>query len=435
MAAPIATSPHLVFGADNSFAFRTNNGGTMGPYKHGSNLYMSGYYVETPEALQANLGIFKSTDQGATWTRVAAANSPQVNWISDYWVSGNIVYFCYVNIVANPDVGFLNLASFDMSTDTLTIIATGGPDLNLRIHLSDYEFSFTPPVLLAEMVRLSNGTVVVEYGHLNNVSGVIEILMVTWSGGVWSAPQLVSSNSLPDSNSVIGIGLTTNDKAYLLWLSGTDGNVYSNVFSGGILGAPTFVLHPTAYVWDTVRTTGIYLPIHDTLVFNFESFNSVNTNKVQLLLVSAASTNAPSFSLVDTGFLTTMENNTGRQAFSYNPSETTFTIYFLDQSNPASINLNAATAAALTGPWSAPTVVWNSAANPPTPSPGSPLFLPIETLYSRTVADAFTQAFTFGFSAFSGDISGLAYSLIPPPAAALTLTLKGRKVYPPQVHP
>lgn len=340
--------------------FRVNNGKSFGPYQNGVNLYDTGYFAI--DGGYTYLGVYKSADSGVTWVRQASGSSPRLTWVSEYYPgSGTVIYFAYLDGFTaggnfNPRVC---LASFDMTTDLLTIIDdTTGPVLTLNYHDANEPPNVDPQIEL-QLSRLSDGTLVVMYATINVF---YDLYVHTYKAGVWAAAQQLNTNAAAQSGyQPYGIGVTTNDKIYCLWYSGDDGAIYSSKLIAGVLSSPVQAFPPfgipAAIVW---RTTGFYLPISDVIVWNAPLTGGVN-RQIELIVLSGAGGVTPSFSVWDTTQTVVSNATRGIMDFTFNALETEFNVYYAstDDAITPLIHISLVTATTLLGLFGAPSVVWN----------------------------------------------------------------------------
>jgi hypothetical protein len=148
---------------DNTNNFGTNLGAEGGgPLLHGTTLWVWGYRTGK------GLTIYKSTDDGATWSEVDAANSPAGPFAgavaSSYDATGEKLYLLFKTTTTG-----LKWVDFDLSTElwgtqsaTFTAGATIGPYISL--------------------FRRSNGDLIAMYNRLGSY-----VYLSVYSGGAWGA--------------------------------------------------------------------------------------------------------------------------------------------------------------------------------------------------------------------------------------------------------
>jgi hypothetical protein len=120
VASPIDVGNRGAYGFNGLFALR------MPLWKYGGALYAAGTIDHDSPTIQA-AAVWKSADDGATWTLQDAGNAPDQTASLSNCQSGSVVYFLVSARSDLTDVP-LRLYSFDCSTDTWGLIAGGGPN-------------------------------------------------------------------------------------------------------------------------------------------------------------------------------------------------------------------------------------------------------------------------------------------------------------------
>lgn len=390
---------------DNPY-FRFNNGKNYGPYTHGGAIYETGYYTDgsvspTDPPPNSALGVFKSLDNGATWAQVASGTEPRVTYFTEWWDgSSSVIYFAYINGsnsgAFNGDLTpTLQLCSFDMATDSFTLIGTSGPMLTLDYH-NDIEPDTNGFIL--QLARLSNGDFVVSCKSIEvEVSGEYAVWVALYNGAWGSLQQMDTGVAADNHDALVNIGQTPDDKVYLVWYSGDDGNYYSSLFAAGTLSTAVLAY---AAAWnddptDLIRNRATYLTESDTLLWNFPDHH-----KVQLLALTGASGGSPAFSVYDTGQSNSSQDN---MDFTVNDTEDLFSVYWISANagDGSDTEISVTTTTILGSSWSAPTVTWHY----PSPDSINPAitgfgFVPLEIFRALAVAGIPQPSFILGFSGF-----------------------------------
>jgi hypothetical protein len=415
-----------IFTGDTTGFFRVNNAKSYGPYPNGANIYDSGYFA-TAGANFAKLGVFKSVDNGVTWSQQDATNAPSLTRLAEFYPgSGTVIYFAYLNgyTGAGDFTPRVALASFDMATDLFTIIDNStGPVLSLNYH-NNIEQPSNVPIVQMQLSRLSDGTLAVMYATINVH---YDLYVQTYKAGVWASAQQLNTNAPAQSGyGPYGLGVTSNDKLYCLWLSGDDGFLYSSLLHGGTLDAPVLAAGVNVannsggeISW---ATSGYYESGTDSLIWNFpvRAFPNVTPK----LLVAATASGTASFSLIDPGITGVLLGDTrGNMDFVGGGSGSSkYSVYYqsaVTGTGPYTITVSLVTAASLSGPWSSPSVAWDYPTDTINPNYTiSPLSTPpLEIFFASRLTNG--VGFVWGIPAdIPGTIgigeSGTAYFLSPP---------------------
>ena len=245
----MALTPYLIQLGNTIYGYHSDDG-NGGPYEWNGNQYAFVNITSLPAEQFIRAAIYKTTDQ-QNWTEQDSANSPAVNkngaWSIFYpKAGGSIIYVGYF-VQASGSTGAaspLALKSFDMSTDTWTTLATGGPNAAANSGIETQ-------ILVS---RQTTGQFVFQY-----VGPSFQAFTATWSsGGGWSAgTQIGTGFPAPGVWSFpILQAIDAADKVYMLWYSydniGGQGNrLYCNTFtSGGSLSGKTLILVLTPNQWD-----------------------------------------------------------------------------------------------------------------------------------------------------------------------------------------
>ncbi len=375
----LITIPTLIQPGDTYTLYHSIDG-NQGPFEWNGAAYAFGSREVLATGTFDRNTFYKTVD-GATWSEVDGADAPTTGICECgyatifYPKSGGSVIYALWNAPASLSTrqGTLNLSSFDMATDSWTVIATGGPTSTDR----------NEPAML--LVRLSDGTFVAQFDDPDGSSNR-QSYYATYAGGMWSAATLISTGYADGTSARSAlIGVTDSDVVLMLWYSiggGGTGSVYANTLTAGVLSAKTTVYDLAAggrvwpiNSWDQFagwNCYGVYLTSFDEVVWGV-SFRSLAGDTAQpRVLIADTSVSPPTFSF------TTVATSTGIGPISQNWSDfvtndtqTQFTMAwnFSDNGFGATSEILIATATDPAGPWGSPTVFYNQVTDPPTPTP------------------------------------------------------------------
>jgi hypothetical protein len=236
---PIVTTPPIVFNAVAPARMDDSGSIYCGPFQIG----MAQYVVlisqpVNPPAYHRWLNVYKSTDNGTTWTSMDAANRPQTNGNADAILNGTVFTICYgSNTVANP----LKVITFNTATDTFGAPSVDGPLTNG----------------VARLGQFASGDLCIWFGGFT--LGIQRV--VIFSGGAWGVPVDIPNNK----NAVCSIVMGVNNIAQLFYydLNAPGLNVFYRTFTnGGVLGAEDNV------VSSTVPNVSLGLPFGKVIIQN-----------------------------------------------------------------------------------------------------------------------------------------------------------------------
>jgi hypothetical protein len=181
LASPIDLANSADFGGNGVFNLRTPI------WQSGSALYSLARLQLFPD----RLAIYKSTDDGNTWTEMDAGNAPPDSSTCNNFVDGDT---CYVLVGPRSDQGDLplRLYSFDCSSDSWTAIDLAG----------------TAAHFASAIYRLSSGDFVIAYGN----SGAFNLILASISGGVWTDIQDLIPLTAAQLNSYTVYGCLDQDE-------------------------------------------------------------------------------------------------------------------------------------------------------------------------------------------------------------------------------
>lgn len=384
----------------------------IGPYEHSTDLWY--LIAENPDQTTGpNLVAYKSTDSGATYTRIVAGPSLAIQPGSN--LSNGFGYVTYKGTGTALSIGYLEaggelqIIAFDMATELFGVAnGTGISPTNLR-NLSHCILGSGAPVLIYSQFSL----------HL---------FAVVFSAGVWQTPVKIDDNSavnwyhenaVVDGSGNIGIlysrgsdpSTRTGQKLYAIFNGTTVLSRTSTPLVAfddtGIFCAPLYESHADAVVFPLVRSVVVgitHLP-EVALLVGTPSATPVFTVKVVKLysLTEVAFTGGD---VID--FANVVVNSAGNHFtmhwFYVNPTSRDFTVV-------------QSTSSALSGPWAAPVLYWDENLKPPLPLP---LLQGLAPVYSKILASG-TIGVTVGLVLTSpGFFRGVLFTWGPGSAPPIT---------------
>lgn len=249
-----------IFRDDRVYTHRIENSNRR-PLSIGGALYYVMYYLPGSERV-GNLGdfeqarIYKSTDNGASWTHMDAANAPKAEQLGSA-VQGSTIWVSYSaggKVVAGNPVEDLRVQPFDTATDTWGTVSPVGPDgdppgancfpvpmADGRILLYHEGYELAPGSLVNESRRPA-------WSVFNPGTGLWDSL-----NNVWSVPNNtvtgVAIGSPPEITASSAHGYYTGTRITIAGVSGVTNVNGSHIIT--VTGASTFTLNG-------VTSTGTY---------------------------------------------------------------------------------------------------------------------------------------------------------------------------------
>jgi hypothetical protein len=218
----IVTTPPIIL--DAAHPASDDNGGShfYGPFIVGTSLYA----VDMGDELAHHVNVYKSVDNGQTWTNKDTANRPSTSQSIDASLNGTLFTIVYTSSsVGDP----LKIITFDTATDTFGAPSVDGPLTNGN----------------ARIAQFASGDFCVLYGGFT--LGIQAV--VIFSAGAWGTPVQIPNAK----NSIAAILIGANNIAQLFYfdIQAPGLNVFLRTFTNaGVLGAEqnvfsSAVLNPT----------------------------------------------------------------------------------------------------------------------------------------------------------------------------------------------
>lgn len=364
-------TPYIVQPGDILYGYNIGDG-NQGPFEHGGATYVLALVTDAVTRTPVRTGVFKSTDSGATFTEMDSGNAP-LSPPGEYTTScfypatgGSVLYILAQQGVAFPGANPLGIFSFDMSTDTWTTIATGGPNAS----------DIAPNQLLA---RTSTGEFVAFY---NFVSGTTyNVYAVTCSsGGAWGVPSLLgaASDGVHTAN-VDLMGISGTDTVVMVWTSNQDGAYYVNTWTSGGGFSSKSVAFPYSTPWNDGRydlgqgwnAQGKFISAENKVGWCLPLYPTASTIQPTMLIADMSVT-PPVFTLVPVASDINAQEDTFWTDFCVSPTGSTLTAMWTWQGTGPGNTPNQvlqSTSALLAGPWAAESVYWDNATDPPVTPP------------------------------------------------------------------
>ncbi len=389
-------TPPVLIQPGNVSVFYHSTDGNQGPFEWNGAAYIFGYRINAVSRSFDIVTFYKTIDAGVTWVEQDVADSPTVGDLGKASVfypkaGGSVLYIAWHDPPSAFVASDLRISSFDMSTDTWSAIATGGPNI-LRMQ--------GEPGLL--VVRLSDGSFVLQYQATDGSQN--QSWYVKYSGS-WGSPVLVGTGYMDGTASATAlIGVTSSDTVLMLWYSinsGVASTVYANTLSGSTLSSLINVYDVAGGGniwkigdWDELsgwNCHGEYLSTLNKIAWavTFRPSNSQNDTK---LLIADTSVGTPTFSFVAVASSSGIGNTTQNWAdLVVNDAESEFTVAwnFSDNAFGDTAEVLTSTASSPTGTWSAPAIFYNEVTTPPTPTPP---YIEVNSLSARLLSGGLSLA-------------------------------------------
>lgn len=192
-------------------------GSQIGPFKIGTNLYV---LAQGDASFSTDTAVYKSTDNGATWTGpLDAAHSFTISGFQGWWsgfVIGTVLYFCFFN---NNLGAQITLQKFDTTTDLYIAgaisHAVGFPSNASAV--STYNENTGRPSV--PVVR-SNGDIVIPMIEMENVAATFYYrTRFSVYNGAWVALDVLcgqNGQAIPDV--ACGTVLGSNDRTHVFYV-------------------------------------------------------------------------------------------------------------------------------------------------------------------------------------------------------------------------
>jgi hypothetical protein len=181
----------------------------IGPFIIGAALYA----ILMGEDITHKLNVYKSADNGLTWTSMDQANRPPTTQSFDALLNAGVFTIVYTSTGAGSP---LRIITFDTATDTFGAISVDGPLTSGN----------------ARIAQFASSDLCVFYG-----SRVLSIQdVVIFSGGAWGVPVDIPNGK----NDAVAVIIGANDVAQLFYfdLQAPGYNLFLRTFTnGGVLGA------------------------------------------------------------------------------------------------------------------------------------------------------------------------------------------------------
>ncbi len=216
------TAPPIVLDAAHPASDDIGGSHFYGPFVVGTSLYA----VLMGDEIAHHLNVYKSVNNGSTWTSMDQVNRPRTSQSIDPILNGTVFTICYTsNTVGDP----LKIITFDTATDTFGAPSVDGPLTNGN----------------ARLAQFTSGDLCILYGGFT--LGIQQV--VIFSAGAWGVPV-----NIPNAkNSIAAILIGANNIAQLFYFDilAPAVNVFFRTFTNaGALGAEqnvfsSAVLNPT----------------------------------------------------------------------------------------------------------------------------------------------------------------------------------------------
>jgi len=179
-----------------------------GPYEYNGNRYLVLYRYGSP----FEIGVWRSTNAGHTWTEADSANrkTPNAITIAGVTDTSTTIYVAYADAT-----GLARVAEFSKSSNTWGTVTAGGPDIIAGLN------GFARPGI--GLGRRTNGDYVLVFSSCNGSGGNNETQYLVYSGGAWGATTLANTNGR-----LFGAVMDASDRFH--------------VFSGWGVGSPDFTI-------------------------------------------------------------------------------------------------------------------------------------------------------------------------------------------------
>lgn len=206
----------------------------VGPFINGTDIYAC--LVDTTNN---QIEMWKSTDEGETWTEQDTANKPSCSATAALKtcycaVSGDTIHVAFPSNSANA----VNIKPFNMTNDTWATSITGGP----VIQTNDSLVILLTPLILASR---ADGSFVIFYaGATQSIMGTAyERIKIHYYNGAWNGPYDVIgsansplSNTLPGTETNYQVGTIVkgaDERVHLFFTNNSTGSVYHRALLSG----------------------------------------------------------------------------------------------------------------------------------------------------------------------------------------------------------
>ncbi len=345
--------------------------GRIGPYEFGGALFAVCCECATSVS-NMNLVAYKSTDSGASWTRVDSLPNTIPNAAASVsWKgSGSVLDVGFMDDSLGNH-GDLHRTTFDMNTETFGSVE----DVGITIpNYSGKQFLF----------QKSNGDFVYTWGEFSG--GIRNVKFALKTLGSWSVATDISGATPRSRLFMDTFEMSTGDVG-VLWFTQTVGNTTDQLFFATISGltVSNALVPVTATDFIDLGTPSMYLAGPDTIVYPIISKASLADNEALYLMAETVS-GTPSWSTISVFSNVAVIDDFGQypQIFEVPGG---FEYYWTDLGpdfDPTDGLIFKSTASSLAGPWSAPTTYYDANASPSDPPASSNEMFPF---YGHVLGD------------------------------------------------
>lgn len=220
-----ATANQPAFPGGGAFAFVD-----LPVIEYNSALYQIAVRVDDSgsQPFPRTIAVYKSTDNGATWSVLDNSNAPTCFYHSaGYDATNNIIWFGYI-----PTAGNVNLAivSFDLATETYGTADTGGPATSSN-GLSDGRYLTTQV--------LSTGIAVISYPFVTSTHNGARL--VEYNAG-WGSPVTLAAGAAAFTDQYVqGSALDIDNDVVYYFIRSTSAGYLYRTYNSPTVSAPTII--------------------------------------------------------------------------------------------------------------------------------------------------------------------------------------------------
>lgn len=200
--------------------------GFFGAVEHGANLYTLG---TLQGAGTEAVGVFKSTDGGATWTEMDSANRKSLADQNRASASAFAFSDTFRVYHTDPTGDTLAVSDFNMATDTW-----GSTDVS-----AESIFGVLDTFGGIDGVRRSDGSDVIIFQAPD--SGGVAVCKYVIRSGVGSWGSSVAIGSAFQNNVMVGLALGSSDRVHFIFREATASLYHKRLTAAGSLGSATFL--------------------------------------------------------------------------------------------------------------------------------------------------------------------------------------------------
>lgn len=272
----------------------------LGPFENTSTGHI---YVVLFDKINSHLEVWRSTDNGDTWSEQDSANHPSIPTSLTYRVADVVQVSTTLHIATLNTSNAIIVRTFSLSTNTWGTSTAAGPVIDQSSNV-DSHISSTAALFLA--VRSDGDYIVLHQGDAEAIMGTSyrRVVYSRHEGSTWTSDVAVSATGVQTHYDARGILMGSSDRAHLIYAQ-TSGT--ANLIQNSLTSTNTLI-SPNAPDSTTVSSGayGLGVPIMNGTQLIVPYIDSTN----EFAIAKATSADTPVWSLQDISATTTTNPET-----------------------------------------------------------------------------------------------------------------------------